>query len=246
MRIACGDNTSLNNYPVSSEDWQIRNGYTKPVAIVWRAQFFDKTTRRNAMGGWMLEHLQPGQISDGWTVVAGHCQARNTLFVQLKCMALDGQEGKQCFNDDSGNPYPLRSSDAFRGDHKPLDNSSGSTQTTDNQPASNPVASAPKQVQYIVCQYDNWVYNPTIREEVLTKVFQTSKVGLDASSLSSPFYQWVKDKFDWSGGQTECKGSSSRSDTENVREQWRTRITNRSYTQDFKEVDWTPPQWTQN
>lgn len=137
VRVACGDNTTLNNYPVSSEDWQIRNGYTKPVAIVWRVQFFDKTTGKNAMAGWMLEHLQPGEISDGWTVVSGHCQARNALFVQLKCMAPEGEEGKQCFKDSNGNPYPLRAAGAFRGDHKPTD-----AQTSES-PAPAPTAQPP-------------------------------------------------------------------------------------------------------
>jgi len=28
IRTACGDDTTLNNYPASSTDWQLRNGYT--------------------------------------------------------------------------------------------------------------------------------------------------------------------------------------------------------------------------
>jgi hypothetical protein len=118
IRTACGDDTTLKNYPVSSEDWQLQNNYTAPMAVVWRVQFFNDSTGKNEMGGWMLEHLKAGQVSDGWVVAAGHCQARNIIRVQVKCAAREGKEDA-CYKDPTGNPYPLRSEYAYRGDHSP-------------------------------------------------------------------------------------------------------------------------------
>lgn len=80
VRTACGDDTTLRNYPVSSTDWQLRNSYTEAMAVVWRVQFFNDTTGKNQMSGWMLEHLVAGQVIDGWNVEGGHCQARNYIF----------------------------------------------------------------------------------------------------------------------------------------------------------------------
>jgi len=65
IRTACGDDSTLNNYPVSSTDWQLRNGYTEPMAVVWRVQFFDDSVGKNKMSGWMLEHLKAGEVLDG-------------------------------------------------------------------------------------------------------------------------------------------------------------------------------------
>src|ERR1700692_1245450 len=47
-RAACGDDSTMKNFPVSSEDWQTRNGYPVPIGIVFRVQFFDNQTNRNA------------------------------------------------------------------------------------------------------------------------------------------------------------------------------------------------------
>jgi hypothetical protein len=105
----------LNNYLVSSEDWQLRSRYTDAMVVVWRTEYFDQTTGKNTMGAWMLEHLQSRQVSDGWTVVAGHCGAKNAVTVEVKCLAGEGEED-ECFKDSSGNSYPLRPSDAYRGD----------------------------------------------------------------------------------------------------------------------------------
>jgi hypothetical protein len=191
VRTACGDNSTLNNYPVSSEDWQIRNGYTKPVAIVWRVPFFDKATGKNAMGGWMLEHLQSGEISDGWTVVAGHCQEKNTLFVQLKCMAPEGQEGKQCFKDANGDPYPLRSADAFRGDHKPPDSQVSNSVT--------PAQKAAPQIFYYMFCLGSYNRNPNGNQAdyqyvyVTTEVFTWPALRGFASDPNRQFEQWLKE-----------------------------------------------------
>src|SRR5215470_8438961 len=87
IRTACGDDSQMKGYLVSSEDWQIRNGYAEALAIVWRAQFFDDRIGKNSWTGWMTEHFQAGQTSDAWTVVAGHCGRRNVTDFQIKCMA---------------------------------------------------------------------------------------------------------------------------------------------------------------
>jgi hypothetical protein len=118
IRTACGDNSTLNHYPVSSTDWQLRNGYTEPMAVVWRVQFFNDTSGKNEMSGWMLEHFKAGEVSDGWNVEAGHCKAINVISVQVKCAVRDGDEAK-CYNSD-GNPYPPRPDGAFSGAHKPV------------------------------------------------------------------------------------------------------------------------------
>ena len=125
IRTACGDDSTLNNYPVSSTDWQLRNGYTEPMAVVWRVQFFNGTSGKNEMSGWMLEHLKAGEVSDGWSVEAGHCKARNVISVQVECAVRDSDEAK-CYNSD-GNPYPTRPTGAFSGDHNPNLPNSGST-----------------------------------------------------------------------------------------------------------------------
>ena len=124
IRTACGDDSTLNNYPVSSTDWQLRNGYTEPMAVVWRVQFFNDTSGKNEMSGWMLEHFKAGEVSDGWNVEAGHCKAINVISVQVKCAVRDGDEAK-CYNSD-GNPYPPRPADAYRGDHNPSSSLAGS------------------------------------------------------------------------------------------------------------------------
>jgi hypothetical protein len=121
VRSACGDDTTLNNFLASSEDWQLRSRYTEPIVVVWRVEFFDRTTGRNRMGAWMLEHLRAGEVSDGWTVMGGHCQQRNAITIQVKCMASEGEED-ECFKDPQGSPYPARPAQAYRGDHlKPED-----------------------------------------------------------------------------------------------------------------------------
>lgn len=53
-------------------DWQLRNGYAQPMAVVWRVQFFNDTSGKNEMSGWMLEHLKAGEALDGWNVEGGH------------------------------------------------------------------------------------------------------------------------------------------------------------------------------
>jgi hypothetical protein len=65
IRTACGDNSALNNYPVSSEDWQLQNNYRAPMVVIWRVQFFNKDHGRNEMSGWMLEHLKASEVSNG-------------------------------------------------------------------------------------------------------------------------------------------------------------------------------------
>ena len=124
IRTACGDDSTLKNYLVSSTDWQLRNGYTEPMAVVWRVQFFDDTIGKNKMGGWMLTHLKADEVLDGWNVEGGHCQARNVISVQVKCAVRDRDEAK-CYNSD-GKPYPPRPDGAFSGDHNPSGSLAGS------------------------------------------------------------------------------------------------------------------------
>ncbi len=121
-RAACGDDSTMKNLPVSSEDWQTRNGYAVPIGIVFRMQFFDKQTNRNAWTGWMQQDLQPGEVTDGWTVVSGHCADhlnRKGLTIQTRCVVRAGEESDKCYKDESGNAYPTRPADAFRGSHDP-------------------------------------------------------------------------------------------------------------------------------
>ena len=118
IRTACGDNSTLNHYPVSSTDWQLRNGYTEPMAVVWRVQFFDDSVGKNKMSGWMLEHLKAGEVLDGWNVEGDHCQAKNFISVQVKCAVREADVAK-CYDSD-GNPYPPRPAGAFSGAHKPV------------------------------------------------------------------------------------------------------------------------------
>jgi hypothetical protein len=124
IRTACGDDSMLKNYPVSSTDWQLRNNYHEPMAVVWRVQFFNDTSGKNEMSGWMLEHLAAGEVSDGWNVEGGHCQARNFISVQVKCAVPEADQAK-CYNSD-GNPYPPRPDGAFNGDHKPTSSTAAS------------------------------------------------------------------------------------------------------------------------
>lgn len=125
IRTACGDDSTLKNYPVSSTDWQLRNNYTESMAVVWRVQFFNDTSGRNEMSGWMLEHLRAGGVLDGWNVEGGHCQARNFISVQVKCVVPVADEAK-CYNSD-GNPYPPRPDGAYSGDHNPSSSLTGQT-----------------------------------------------------------------------------------------------------------------------
>jgi hypothetical protein len=115
VRTACGDDSTLNNHPVSSEDWQLQNNYRAPMVVIWRVQFFNQNHGRNEMSGWMLEHLKAGEVSNGWMVTAGHCKAWNTLTVQVKCAIPDTGEnaGAACFKDSHGNPIAERT-DQFR------------------------------------------------------------------------------------------------------------------------------------
>lgn len=122
IRTACGDDTTLNNYPVSSTDWELRNNYDATMAVVWRVQFFDDSVGKNKMSGWMLDHLTSGEVLDGWNVEGGHCQARNYIAVQVKCAVVDDDEAK-CYDPD-GNPYPRRPDGAFSGAHKPVNSPS--------------------------------------------------------------------------------------------------------------------------
>ncbi len=124
IRTACGDDSTLKNYPVSSTDWQLRNGYVEPMAVVWRVQFFDDSVGKNKMSGWMLERLKAGEVLDGWNVEGGHCQARNFISVQVKCAVREADVAK-CYDVD-GNPYPPRPDGAFSGDHNPNGSESGS------------------------------------------------------------------------------------------------------------------------
>lgn len=118
IRTACGDDSTLQSYAVSSTDWQFRNGYDDFMAVIWRVETFDRDTGKSMMSGWMEEFFAPGQTSDGWTVEPGHCKARNVIKVQVKCAEKKDEESA-CFKDSSGNPYPLRGQSDFRGDHSP-------------------------------------------------------------------------------------------------------------------------------
>jgi hypothetical protein len=137
----------LQGYAVSSTDWQFRNGYEEFMAVIWRVETFDRNTGKSMMSGWMEEHFAPGQISDGWTVEAGHCKARNAINVQVKCAVKEGQESA-CFKDSSGNHlYPYRGGD-FRADHSPAFASpSGPLPSSTSAPAqaapANPPANIP-------------------------------------------------------------------------------------------------------
>jgi hypothetical protein len=179
IRTACGDDSTLKNHLVSSTDWQLRNGYTEPMAVVWRAQFFDDTIGKNKMGGWMLTHLKAGEVLDGWNVEGGHCQARNFISVQVKCAVREADVAK-CYDAD-GNPYPPRPDGAFSGDHNP--NGSGSDSH---------VKQAGKRAPALVSAY--WVCVAVFRaswganvknnyyEGVVTNVFQK---GVEADQLST-------------------------------------------------------------
>ena len=85
------------------------------MAVVWRVEFFNKDHGRNEMSGWMLEHLKPGEVSDGFSVSAGHCKAINTLRVQVKCAVreTEGNAGAACYKDTQGRPIAERT-DQFR------------------------------------------------------------------------------------------------------------------------------------
>jgi hypothetical protein len=170
VRIACGDETTMNNYAVASQDWQLRNGYTRPEVVVWRTQFFDDRVGRNNWTGWMLEHLKAAQISDGWTVVSGRCFGGKVLQVQVKCIATEdhyqawiaggsgpaSNELNQCFKDPSGTLYPERPPDAFRGEHKPLNASSTDSSNAGRSTA--PSAPPTPTVGYYYCTADFGIY----------------------------------------------------------------------------------------
>jgi hypothetical protein len=87
------------------------------MAVVWRTQFFDDTIGKNRMSGWVLEHLKAGEVSEGWSVEGGHCQAWNVIRVQVKCAVREADQAK-CFNSD-GEAYPPRPDGAYSGDHNP-------------------------------------------------------------------------------------------------------------------------------
>ena len=179
IRTACGDDSTLKTYPVSSTDWQLRNGYVEPMAVVWRVQFFDDSVGKNKMSGWMLEHLKAGEVLDGWNVEGGHCQARNFISVQVKCAVREADVAK-CYDAD-GNPYPPRPDGAFSGDHNPNGSGSGSH-----------VGQAGKRAPALVSAY--WVCVAVFRaswgahvdtsyyEGVVSKVFEK---GEEADALKS-------------------------------------------------------------
>lgn len=242
VRTACGDDSTLKNYLVSSTDWQLRSGYTEPMAVVWRVQFFDDTIGKNKMGGWMLTHLKAGEVLDGWSVEAGHCQARNVISVQVKCAVRESDVAK-CYDSD-GNPYPPRPDDAFSGDHNP--NGAGSRHAGNTAPSSQP----PPDVHYYWC----WdiISVPTSNGQAETtyysRVFKMSES--ERESVARKFDSWIRAQYNLPPPQGASIDFSRFFDTQQEAESNRTSIVDGPRTAggdqglgpkvvyDFKKVDW--------
>lgn len=175
IRTACGDNTTLRNYPVSSTDWELRNSYAVPMSIVWRADYFAVDFGKSQMGGWVLEHLKPGEVSNGWAVEAGHCKAINKISVQVRCAVPQVDEAK-CY-DENGSPYPLRPDDAFRGDHNPTSDSQAGAASSQTEP------SYTTQARSMYC-----IGASRINQVFMTQPFITNESN---ASLDSAFKAWV-------------------------------------------------------
>lgn len=232
IRTACGDDSTLNNYPVSSTDWQLRNGYVEPMAVVWRVQFFDDSVGKNKMSGWMLEHFKPGEVSDGWSVEAGHCKARNVISVQVKCAVRDGDEAK-CYNSD-GNPYPPRPDGAFSGDHNP------NAQATASDSRSGPAKDAAS-FDYWICSASDGGHN------YFTQIFHFPYTGdkVEAAALkyqdttmSPQFNAWF-DTFPgkYPGLKGECRFFADKAQAEAFLQYWSNNPNSRRQN---VTLDWTP------
>jgi hypothetical protein len=189
IRTACGDDSTLKSYPVSSTDWQLRNNYTEPMAVVWKVQFFNDTSGKNEMSGWMLEHLKAGEVLDGWDVEGGHCQARNFISVQVKCAVPEADEAK-CYKS-NGEPYPPRPDGAYSGDHNP-------------NPQSTPETFAPAPIKpgqvaaYWICQNRVGDFQYYVLTDVFTGTYSLTDGVSNSATLqdfTQQFEKWVKRRY---------------------------------------------------
>jgi hypothetical protein len=113
LRGACGDETKLNGVSEFATFVQIRNGYPHPISMVWAVESYDVKLRRNSFGPYMLEHLQPGDITEAYAVVAGTCAHSDVLYARIKCAARQDQEQSACYQDANGNAFPLRTAGQY-------------------------------------------------------------------------------------------------------------------------------------
>jgi hypothetical protein len=190
VRTACGDDSTLKNYPVSSTDWQLQNNYTEPMAVVWRVQFFNDTSGKNEMSGWMSEHLQAGEVLDGWNVEGGHCQARNVISVQVKCAVPEGKgDDAKCYDPD-GNPYPTPGG-AYSRDHNP--NLQNTSETIDTAPIKTGQVAA-----YWICQNRVQDFQYYVLTDVFTGTYSLTDGVSNSATLqdfTQQFEKWVKRRY---------------------------------------------------
>jgi len=187
LRGACGDETELNGIPMFTLYTQIRSRYAYPIAMVWADEAYIIRVKKNIISGSFLEYLDPGQITEGISELAGHCNTTNVFYAKIKCVARKGDEGATCFKDAQGNPIAQRT-DQFRS----LPRSNGASK-------SGMKTGSAHEVVYFFCEArptigpDPLYVTPMLRHSLTTSEKQAGTQWLD--TLGAQYIAWLRSRY---------------------------------------------------